>query len=299
MTLALETRAPAPDFTAIKQRHQATWASGDYSIIGTTLQIVGKTLGEAVDLRAGERVLDVAAGNGNATLAAARRHAEVTSTDYVQALLERARQRAQAEGARVRFETADAENLPFADGSFDVVLSVFGVVFASDQERAAGAMLRVVRSGGRIGLASWTPASFIGRLFKIVGSHVPPPPASSRPPCGAPSRASSSCSVPAPPASAASGATSTSAIAPPPTGCRCSATTTARPTRPSRHSIRPRTGAGARHPRSAGGAERGRARFAAGAQRVPGSRHHRRLRAQLARDTQTHTPMRTSLLAWC
>jgi SAM-dependent methyltransferase len=175
MTLALETRASAPDFTAIKQRQQATWASGDYSIIGTTLQIVGETLGEAVDLRAGERVLDVAAGNGNATLAAARRHAEVTSTDYVQALLDRARQRAQAEGARVRFETADAENLPFADGSFDVVLSVFGVMFTPDQERAAGEMLRVVRSGGRIGLASWTPASFIGRLFKIVGGYVPPP----------------------------------------------------------------------------------------------------------------------------
>jgi SAM-dependent methyltransferase len=176
MTLALETRTAAPDYTAIKQRQQAIWASGDYSIIGTTLQIVGETLGEAVDLRAGERVLDVAAGNGNATLAAARRHAEVTSTDYVQALLDRARQRAQAEGARVRFEAADAENLPFADGSFDVVLSVFGVMFAPDQERAAGEMLRVVRPGGRIGLASWTPTSFIGRLFKLVGGHVPPPP---------------------------------------------------------------------------------------------------------------------------
>ncbi|EXI66855.1 MAG: Demethylrebeccamycin-D-glucose O-methyltransferase [Candidatus Accumulibacter adjunctus] len=175
MTLALNTRAPAPDFTAIKQRQQATWASGDYSIIGTTLQIVGETLGEAVDLRAGERVLDVAAGNGNATLAAARRHAEVTAIDYVPALLERARQRAQAEGARVCFETADAENLPYDAGSFDVVLSVFGVMFAPDQERAAHEMLRVLRPGGRIGLANWTPTSFIGRLFKIVGGHLPPP----------------------------------------------------------------------------------------------------------------------------
>lgn len=175
MTLALDTRTATPDYTAIKARQQATWASGDYAVIGTTLQIVGETLGESLDLRAGERVLDVAAGNGNATLAAARRHTDVTSTDYVPQLLERARQRAEAEGARVRFQTADAENLPFADGSFDVVLSVFGVMFTPDQERAAREMLRVVRAGGRIGLASWTPTSFIGRLFKTIGSHLSPP----------------------------------------------------------------------------------------------------------------------------
>ncbi len=175
MTLALDTRTATPDYTAIKARQQATWASGDYAVIGTTLQIVGETLGESLDLRAGERVLDVAAGNGNATLAAARRHTDVTSTDYVPQLLERARQRAEAEGARVRFQTADAENLPFADGSFDVALSVFGVMFTPDQERAAREMLRVVRAGGRIGLASWTPTSFIGRLFKTIGGHLPPP----------------------------------------------------------------------------------------------------------------------------
>jgi SAM-dependent methyltransferase len=175
MSTILETRPAAPDYAAIKQRQQATWASGDFAVIGTTLQIVGETLGESADVRAGERVLDVAAGNGNATLAAARRFAEVTATDYVPALLEKCRQRAQAEGLRVRIETADAENLPFADGCFDVVLSTFGAMFAPDQERTAREMLRVVRSGGRIGMANWTPEGFIGRLFKLIGGRLPPP----------------------------------------------------------------------------------------------------------------------------
>ncbi|MCW5636317.1 MAG: class I SAM-dependent methyltransferase [Rubrivivax sp.] len=176
------TEAPAkPDFAAIKQRQQAAWASGDYAVVGTTLQIVGEQLAEAIDLRAGERVLDVAAGNGNATLAAARRFASVTSTDYVPALLERGRLRAEAEALRVTFQPADAENLPFDAGTFDVVLSTFGVMFTPDHERAAAEMLRVVRPGGRIGLANWTPASFIGRLFKVLGGHVPPP-AGARPP---------------------------------------------------------------------------------------------------------------------
>jgi len=165
----------APDFTAIKQRQQATWASGDYAIVGTTLQIVGEQLAEAADVRAGEKVLDVAAGNGNATLAAARRYAEVTSTDYVPALLERGGARAAAEGLKVRFLAADAEDLPFADASYDVVLSTFGVMFAPQHERCAAEMLRVVRPGGRIGLANWTPSGFIGRLFKVIGAHVPPP----------------------------------------------------------------------------------------------------------------------------
>ncbi|MDM0014887.1 class I SAM-dependent methyltransferase [Variovorax sp. J22P168] len=173
--------AEAPDYAAIKQRQQATWASGDYTVVGTTLQIVGETLAEAVDLRAGERVLDVAAGNGNATLAAARRYAEVTSTDYVQALLDRGRARAEAEGLTVSFQLADAEALPFDGASFDCVLSVFGVMFAPDQARAAQELLRVVRPGGRIGMANWTPNGFIGRLFKIIGAHVPPP-AGVRPP---------------------------------------------------------------------------------------------------------------------
>jgi SAM-dependent methyltransferase len=166
---------PSPDLAAVKQRQQAAWASGDFAVIGTTLQIVGETLCEAVDLRAGERVLDVAAGNGNATLAAARRFAEVTSTDYVPALLERGRARAEAERLPVTFREADAENLPFPDASFDVVLSTYGVMFTPDQDRAAAEMARVCRPGGRIGLANWTPGGFIGELFKVIGRYVPPP----------------------------------------------------------------------------------------------------------------------------
>jgi ubiquinone/menaquinone biosynthesis C-methylase UbiE len=160
---------------AIKQRQQATWASGDFAVIGTTLQIVGESLAEAADVRADERVIDVAAGNGNATLAAARRFARVTSTDYVPHLLEKASHRARAEGLDVAFQVADAEGLPYADGTFDVALSTFGVMFTPDHARAAAEILRVVRPGGRIGLANWTPAGFIGRLFKVVAAHVAPP----------------------------------------------------------------------------------------------------------------------------
>ena len=167
--------APAPNYAAIKQRQQATWASGDYAVVGTTLQIVGESLAEAVDVRADERVLDVAAGNGNATLAAARRFASVTSTDYVPSLLDKGRERARAEGFVVRFQEADVEELPFPDSSFDVVLSTFGAMFAPDHERAADEIMRVLRSGGRIGMANWTPEGFIGRLFKLIGRHVPPP----------------------------------------------------------------------------------------------------------------------------
>jgi SAM-dependent methyltransferase len=167
--------AAAPDFATIKQRQQATWASGDFAIVGTTLQIVGEMLAEAADVRSGERVLDVAAGNGNATLAAARRFAEVTSTNYVPELLDKGRRRAKAEALEVHFQVADAEALPFEDASFDVVLSTFGVMFAPDQARAAGELLRVVRPYGRIGMANWTPDGLIGRLFRIVGAHVPPP----------------------------------------------------------------------------------------------------------------------------
>lgn len=172
---APQSAIATPDYAAIKQRQQATWASGDFAVVGTTLQIVGEMLAEAADVRAGEDVLDVAAGNGNATLAAARRFAHVTSTDYVPALLEKGKRRAQAEGLDVQFQVADAEDLPYEDGAFDVVLSTFGVMFAPDQTRAAGELLRVVRPGGRIGLANWTPDGLIGRLFKIVGAHVPPP----------------------------------------------------------------------------------------------------------------------------
>ena len=173
--LAPQPATAAPDYATIKQKQQATWASGDFAVVGTTLQIVGELLAEAADLRAGETVLDVAAGNGNATLAAARRFARVTSTDYVPSLLEKGRQRAQAEALPVTFQVADAEALPFGDASFDVVLSTFGVMFAPDQQRSAAQMLRVLRRGGRIGLANWTPAGFIGRLFKVIGAHLPPP----------------------------------------------------------------------------------------------------------------------------
>jgi len=170
-----QLQAAVPDFSAIKTRQKATWASGDFAVIGTTVQIVGESLAEAVDVRAGERVIDVAAGNGNATLAAARRFADVTSTDYVAALLGKGKARAEAEGLNIAFEVADAEELPFANSSFDVVLSTFGVMFSPDHTRAASEMLRVVRDGGRIGLANWTPEGFIGQLFKMIGSYVPPP----------------------------------------------------------------------------------------------------------------------------
>jgi ubiquinone/menaquinone biosynthesis C-methylase UbiE len=162
--------------TSLKERQQAMWASGDFAVIGTTLQIVGELLCEGVDVRSNERVLDVAAGNGNATLAAARRFARVTSTDYVPSLLERGRRRAEADGLDVRFEVADAEALAYPDASFDVVLSTFGVMFAPDHEQAAREMMRVCRPGGRIGLASWTPTGFLGKLFRVVGNHVPPIP---------------------------------------------------------------------------------------------------------------------------
>jgi ubiquinone/menaquinone biosynthesis C-methylase UbiE len=166
----------AIDLAAIKSLQQAAWSSGDYALIGTTLQIVGEMLCEAIDLRSGHRVLDVAAGNGNATLAAARRFAEVVSTDYVRSLLDRGRERAKAEGLPVTFRLADAEALPFADASFDVVLSTFGVMFAPNQEQAANELMRVCRPGGKIGMANWTPEGFVGRLFKAIGRYVPPSP---------------------------------------------------------------------------------------------------------------------------
>ena len=161
---------------SVKARQQAMWASGDFAVIGTTLQIVGELLCEELDLRAGERVLDVAAGNGNATLAAARRFGRVTSTDYVPALLERGRLRAEAEGLDVTFEVADAEALPYPPASFDVVVSTFGVMFAPEHGQAASELMRVCRPSGRIGLASWTPEGFLGDLFRLVARHVPPIP---------------------------------------------------------------------------------------------------------------------------
>jgi SAM-dependent methyltransferase len=167
--------APVADFTAVKLRQQAAWSTGNYAVVGTTLQIVGENLCEALDVRAGNRVLDVAAGNGNATLAAARRYCDVTSTDYVASLLDSGRARAQAEGLPVQFQQADAEALPYADASFDIVMSTFGVMFTPDQEKAAAELVRVCKPGGRIGLANWTPESFIGQLFKTIGKYIPPP----------------------------------------------------------------------------------------------------------------------------
>ena len=175
--LSCDTAIPTERARAIKAKQQAMWASGDFAVIGTTLQIVGELLSEAVDVRSTHRVLDVAAGNGNATLAAARRFASVTSTDYVPALLERGRRRADAEGlANVTFEVADAEALPYPDGSFDVVLSTFGVMFAPNHQRVADELMRVCKPGGRIGLANWTPAGFLGQLLRLVGTYVPPAP---------------------------------------------------------------------------------------------------------------------------
>ena len=169
------------DLAALKTRQQAAWSSGDYAVIGTSLQIVGEELCEALDVRSGQKVLDVAAGNGNASLAAARRWCEVVATDYVPALLERARDRARADRLDMQFREADAEALPFPDGSFDVVVSVFGVMFTPDQDRAAAEMARVCKRGGKIGLANWTPDGFIGQLFKTIGKHVPPAPGARSP----------------------------------------------------------------------------------------------------------------------
>lgn len=166
----------APDLAAVKTRQQNAWASGDYAVVGTTLQIVGEELCEALDVRAGQTVLDVAAGNGNASLACARRWCDVVSTDYVLSLLQRAGERAAAEGLQIEFCEADAEALPFPTGTFDVVVSTFGVMFTPDQDRAAAEMIRVCKPGGKIGLANWTPESFVGQLFKIIGKYVPPPP---------------------------------------------------------------------------------------------------------------------------
>jgi SAM-dependent methyltransferase len=171
----LEIEFPEPDLAAVKTRQQAAWSSGDYAIVGTTLQIVGEELCEAMDIRAGSKVLDVAAGNGMASMAAARRWCEVTSTDYVPDLLERGRARAVAGGMSIEFKEADAEDLPFDNNGFDVVLSTFGVMFTPNQDKAAAELLRVCRPKGKIGLANWTPDGFIGQVFKTIGKHMPPP----------------------------------------------------------------------------------------------------------------------------
>ena len=177
VTPTSQNRSPAQaDYAAVKTRQQGAWSSGDYAIVGTTLQIVGEELCEALDIRARDYVLDVAAGNGNASLAAARRWCDVVATDYVPALLDRARERAEADRLSIGFLEADAESLPFPCGSFDIVVSTFGVMFTPDQEAAASEMVRVCKHGGKIGLANGTPEGFIGQVFKTIGRHVPPPP---------------------------------------------------------------------------------------------------------------------------
>jgi len=175
MTMTMTAVPPGPDFAAVKTRQHGAWSSGDYAVVGTTLQIVGEDLCEAMDLRAGKRVLDVAAGNGNVSLAAARRWCDVTSTDYVPALLERGKARAAAEGLTIAFREADAEALPFEDASFDVVVSTFGVMFTPNQDKAASEILRVCKPKGKIGFANWTPQGFIGQVFKTLGQYLPPP----------------------------------------------------------------------------------------------------------------------------
>ena len=176
-----EAPTASPDLAVIKARQQAAWSSGDYAVVGTTLQIVGEELCEALDLGGGRKVLDVAAGNGMASLAAARRWCDVTSTDYVASLLERGRARALAEGLNIEFREADAEALPFAESSFDAVISTFGVMFTPNQRKAAAELMRVCKSGGQIGLANWTPDGFIGQMFKILGKYLPPPAAAKSP----------------------------------------------------------------------------------------------------------------------
>jgi ubiquinone/menaquinone biosynthesis C-methylase UbiE len=180
-TAKQETTTALPDLAVIKTRQQAAWSSGDYAVVGTTLQIVGEELCEALDLRAGRKVLDVAAGNGMASLAAARRWCDVVSTDYVASLLERGRSRASAEGLPIEFKVADAEALPFNDNSFDTVISTFGVMFTPNQDRAATELLRVCKPEGQIGLTNWTPDGFIGQVFKTLGKYLPPPAAAKSP----------------------------------------------------------------------------------------------------------------------
>jgi ubiquinone/menaquinone biosynthesis C-methylase UbiE len=173
--------AATSDLIALKIRQQAAWSSGNYAVVGTTLQIVGEQLCEALDLKPGSKVLDVAAGNGMVSLAAARRWCTVTSTDYVPALLERGRARAVAEGLPIEFMEADAEDLPFDNGEFDAVLSTFGVMFTPNQDRAAAELLRVCKPKGQIGLTNWTPDGFIGHVFKTLGKYLPPPPSAKSP----------------------------------------------------------------------------------------------------------------------
>jgi ubiquinone/menaquinone biosynthesis C-methylase UbiE len=173
--------APTTDFETIKKNQRAAWETGDYPRVGNTLQIIAELLVEAADVRAGQRVLDVACGQGNAAMAAARRFATATGVDYATNLLEQGRERAAAEHLDVTLTEGDAEKLPFPDASFDLTLSTVGVMFAPNHQRAADELVRVTAPGGKIALASWTPSGMVGHLFKTVGSWAPPP-AGVRPP---------------------------------------------------------------------------------------------------------------------
>jgi SAM-dependent methyltransferase len=176
VTLLSDPATRASDLPAVKRRQQAAWSAGDYAVIGTTLSLTGELLCEAVGVRPGQRILDVATGNGNAALAAARRGCDVIGIYYVPELLARGRERAAAERLPIAFCEGDAENIPYPDASFDAVLSTFGVMFTPDQERAASELMRVTRPGGKVGLANWTPGSFIGQVFRTIGGYIPPAP---------------------------------------------------------------------------------------------------------------------------
>ena len=176
------TPTPIPDLTTVKERQQKVWSSGDYGKVGVSLVVIGELLCEAVDVRSGQKVLDVATGSGNTAISAARRFCDTTGIDYVPDLIEQARERAAAEGLDVAFEVGDAENLPYPDASFDVVLSTVGVMFTPDQEKAAQELLRVCKPGGKIGLANWVPDGYVGNMLRTVGKHFPPPPGVKPPP---------------------------------------------------------------------------------------------------------------------
>jgi SAM-dependent methyltransferase len=233
------TQTSSPDLAAVKQKQQKMWASGDYAAVAARIAVMAEDLVQAAGLRAGDRVLDVATGSGNAAIAAARCGCEVTGTDYVPELLERGRARAAAEGLEVTFAEADAEDLPYADREFDAVLSCLGAMFAPDQERAAAELVRVCRPGGTIALANWTPAGFVGGILRTVGKHVPPP-AGVRPPSQwGPRSGSTSCSARPCPTSGSPGASSCSGSGRRRTSRGSSGTTTVPPSRPSRLSTRP------------------------------------------------------------